>query len=147
MSRNKWMNIMKCLRFTHPNEVVAGGPQSRIEPFLNKLRHKCKSAIHPGLHLSVDEALILWKGRLHFRQYIKTKRSRFGIKVFLLCPGDPKWHGYSYDFEVYYGEASDFHTEETQGILSKSEEIVVRMLCDLLHVGHHVVRDSWYTSL
>ena len=33
MSRNKWMNIMKCLRFTHPNEVVAGGPQSRIDPF------------------------------------------------------------------------------------------------------------------
>ena len=53
----------------------------------------------------------------------------------------------THDFEVYYGEGSDFHSDETPVPLSKSEEIVVRMLCDLLDLGHHVVTDNWYTSL
>ena len=147
MSRNKWKNIMKCLRFTHQDTVVLGQPGTRIEPFLNKLRVKCRSCIHPGLHIAIDEALILYKGRLHFRQCIRTKRSRFGIKVFLNCPGDPKYQGYTYDFEVYYGEATNFYTPDNPGNLSVSEEIVVRLLCDLLDCGRHVVTDNWYTSL
>ena len=39
--------------------------------------------MNPGIHIAVDEALLLWKGRLIFRQIIKTKKSRFGIKAFL----------------------------------------------------------------
>ena len=147
MSRNKWKNIMKCLRFSHQDTVVLGQPGTRIEPFLDKLRVKCRSCIHPGLHIAIDEALILYKGRLHFRQCIRTKRSRFGIKVFLNCPGDPKYQGYTYDFEVYYGEATNFYTPDNPGNLSVSEEIVVKLLCDLLDCGRHVVTDNWYTSL
>ena len=147
MSRNKWMNIMKCLRFTHPEEVVPNKPQTRVEPFLDKLREKCRAAIYPGINISIDEALILFKGRLHFRQFIRTKRNRFGIKVFVMCPGDGKWQGYSYDFEVYYGEGTNFFTADSPGNLSKSEEIVVRLLMDLLGQGRHVITDNWYTSL
>lgn len=30
-------------------------------------------------------SLLLWKGRLFFKQYIPTKHSRFGIKLYVLC--------------------------------------------------------------
>ena len=60
---------------------------THIEPFLDLLRQKCQEHVNPGIHIAIDEALILWKGRLRFRQFIKTKRSRFGIKVFLPVQG------------------------------------------------------------
>ena len=40
-----------------------------------------RKVYQPSKQLSVDESLILFKGCLHFKQYIKTKRSRFGIKL------------------------------------------------------------------
>lgn len=44
-----------------------------------------KSAYIPDKNISIDEELMLWKGRLAFKQYIPNKRSRFGIKFFSLC--------------------------------------------------------------
>lgn len=74
------------------------------EPFLNLLREKCQLVTRPDKHITVDEALILYKGRVRFRQYIESKRARFGIKVFVLCPSEPGWNGYSWNFHLYYGK-------------------------------------------
>ena len=147
MSRNRFYSIMKFLRFSRLGDVIVGNPRSRIEPFLEILRRKCQEALHVGEHIAIDESLILWKGRLHFRQFIKTKRKRFGIKVYFLCPADQKLQGYSWDFEVYYG-ASNYNVADGYGDgLTKSEEIVVYLMRELLDDGRHVITDNWYTSL
>ena len=41
-----------------------------------------------GVFGPVDKSLILFKGRLHFHQYIKTKRARFSIKLYELTTSD-----------------------------------------------------------
>ena len=150
MSRNHFLNILKFLRFGSVDDADKNNQSTRIEPLLDILRQKCKDHVNPGLHIAIDEALILWKGRLRFRQFIKTKRSRFGIKVFITCPGDAKWYGYSYDFKIYYGKKSKFATEKSKSAKDKltlTEEIVVAMLGDLIGCGRHVITDNWYTSL
>ena len=76
MSRNRFFCILKFLRFSHcVEDVVASSSKSRIEPFLDKLREKCSRLLHPGRHLAIDESLMLFKGRLGFKQFIRTKRS------------------------------------------------------------------------
>uniref|UniRef100_A0A2H1WBY8 SFRICE_038628 n=1 Tax=Spodoptera frugiperda TaxID=7108 RepID=A0A2H1WBY8_SPOFR len=35
--------------------------------------------------LAIDESLILWKGRLSFRQYLKGKAHQYGIKLYVLA--------------------------------------------------------------
>ena len=52
-----------------------------------------------GKILSLDESLVLFRGRLSFKQYINTKRARFGIKLYQLCT----FNGILLDFIVYYG--------------------------------------------
>ena len=44
-----------------------------VRPVIDLLNERCKNVYFPGENLSVDESLILFKGRLKFRQYIKTK--------------------------------------------------------------------------
>jgi len=52
--------------------------------------------------LCVDEWLVLFKGRLSFRQFIRTKHARFGIKIFQLCTSI----GVLLDFLVYHGNST-----------------------------------------
>ena len=70
----------------------------------------------PGKNLSVDESLVSYKGQLKFKQYIKTKRARFGIKLYELATSD----GITLDFLIYCSKGmftnddpnSDFPTTE-----------------------------------
>lgn len=39
----------------------------------------------PFENLAINETLVLFKGRLPFQQYIPSKRSRFGVKLFVLA--------------------------------------------------------------
>ena len=114
---------------------------------MDLLEEKSTTLIDPGLNIAIDEALILWKGKLLFKQFIRTKRSRFGIKVFFTCPGDTKWQGYCYKFKIYYGKEAEYNVPEAGAELSKSEVIVIDMMSGLLDCGRHVVTDNWYSSL
>ena len=58
----------------------------------------------------------------------------------------------SWNIEVYYGKESDYHTPDAdvaadEEALTKSEEIVVKMLSGLLDMGRHCITDNWYTSI
>ena len=88
-------------------------------------------------------SLILYKGRLRFRQYIKTKRKRFGLKLFSLSPSSPKSRGYTWNFCLYSNRIYDdmLAIPELSG-LSKSEKVPVYLMLDLLNKGRHVVLDN-----
>ena len=146
MSRNGFNSIMKFLRFSPAQEVDKRRPKTRIQPFLDMLKVRFERAIDPGPNIGIDESLILWKGRLMFKQFIRTKRARFGIKIFFLCPSDPSWDGYSWSFEVYWGAQPAFDAPGEHG-LSKSEAVVARLMTNLFHTGRHVFCDSWYSSV
>lgn len=47
-----------------------------------------------------DESLMLWRGRLSFRQYMPQKRQKFGSKIFIICDVES---GYILDFILYTG--------------------------------------------
>ena len=151
MSRSRFRNITKMLRFalmTDCNQKFTA--EERLADFFKLLQERCTNNIHPGLHISIDEALVLFKGRLLFKQYIKLKRSRFGIKIFFSCPGDPNWQGYSYKFSIYYGKNSDLRvscvTEPEAASVRKSGRVVLHLMDGMLGQGRHVIVDNWYTS-
>ena len=156
MSRNMFQNILKFLRFSKREEVRPRTPKTRLESFLRLLRKKCKDNVHIGQHIAIDESLMLYKGRLFFKQFIKTKRARFGIKILFVCPGHPDWQGFSWDFEIYYGAGTEYSVDDDPDLeeddprgseLTKSEAIVVYLMQGLLGQDRHVIVDNWYASL
>ena len=80
------------------------GPRSdrlwKIRPAFDFLVDRFSSIFMPGKNLSMDESLLLSKGRLFFKQYIPKKRNRFGIKLFLLCNCETR---YILRFFIYTG--------------------------------------------
>ena len=59
----------------------------KVRKLLDLLTGKFKSNYTPSEYVTIDEAMIPFKGRLGFKQYIKDKPTKWGIKVFTLQIG------------------------------------------------------------
>ena len=57
----------------------------KIRKLLDLLLPRFTDVYSPERNLVVDETLIKFKGRVHFRQFIPIKPGRFGIKCFTLA--------------------------------------------------------------
>ena len=85
-------------------------------------------------------SLLLWKGRLLFKQYIPKKCNRFGIKLFVPC--DYKTC-YILDFIVYNGDRSNITFEKEFGYTGS---VVRTLLSPYLGKGHVLYVDNWYSN-
>ena len=88
MSRNRFQAILEFLHFNDNSQYDVNDPHRnklfKIRPVVEDLVQKFKTVYTPERNVAIDEELLLWKGRLGFKQYIPNKRSRFGIKMFSL---------------------------------------------------------------
>ena len=147
MSRDRFLSILKFLRFSMVADVKPGDASSRLNKFTEKLTDISMKNVDAGQHISIDEALMLYKGRLIFKQYIPAKRARFGIKMFVMCNADRNYYGYNWNFCIYYGKDSyEFAQSLDVSSLSKSEKVVVFLSQFVLGQGRHIVVDNWYSS-
>lgn len=106
------------------------------------LCHSFGNIFKPPECLSLDESLLLFKGRLHFRKYIPSKRERYGIKFFELC--DPA--GYVFNIEMYKGKFVDSGDGENT-YSSKIDKIVMKLMNPYLNKGHILCMDNFYNSI
>ena len=145
MTRNRFQLLLKFLHFNDNTQMPAADapfPDKlfKIRPLLDHLCEKFGEVYTPSCNISIDESLLLWKGRLAFKQYIPLKRARFGIKCFMLCEDS----GYTYRFKIYTGKEN---APQNQGTLSVSERVVVDLMEPLLEKGYHLYIDNWYSSI
>ncbi len=84
-SQDRFLLLLRCLHFTNSARVSHHDPLHKIRRIFTAITSSFRRVFVPYKDLCVDESLMKWKGRLAFRQYILTKRSRFGVKFFVLC--------------------------------------------------------------
>lgn len=97
---------------------------------------KMANIYYPGKNLCIDESMVLWRGRLLFRQYIKNKRHKYGLKLYMLTEPD----GVILKFAVYTGQLDNF------GGKGHAANIVLHLMEEHLDVGHSVFMDNYYNS-
>ncbi|CAG5055107.1 unnamed protein product [Parnassius apollo] len=111
--------------------------KDKIEKFINAITKSFMECYKPYKQLSLDESLLLFRGRLAFRQYIKSKKVRYGIKFFELTTSD----GYVLNIMMYSGKDTTARTG------NKSEKIVLRLMRPYLLKGHQLYMDNYYNSV
>eukprot|EP00117_Sycon_ciliatum_P005510 scpid106035/ scgid9430/ PiggyBac transposable element-derived protein 4 len=98
MPRDCWCVISTFIHFASNQTADADGEWRKVvRPLLKMITNRFLEAYTPWMNISIDEELVVWCGQLPFRQYILSKRARFGIKVFALCESS----GYMSNFIVY----------------------------------------------
>ena len=111
-TRNKYLSILRYLHFADSNTEEEGKLQ-KIQLIVENLRKRFEKAVIPWENLCIDESLMLCKGRLSFKQYVPSKRHRFGVKLFMLCDCYTK---FVLNFIVYTGAETDIDNHFELGI-------------------------------
>ena len=91
----------------------------------------------PNKNISIDESMMFWKGRLVFRQHVKNKRHKYGIKFYELCKSD----GIVLKVKIYSDE-----TTLHKHLLDQTGAIVLDLMEKFLGNGFHLYNDSFYNS-
>ncbi len=139
-SQDRFLLLLRCLHFTNIARVSYHDPLHKIRRIFIGITSSFRRVFVPYKDLCVDESLMKWKGRLAFRQYIPTKRSRFGVKFFILCD---VLTGYVQDMVIYTGSTTDICHYEGLGI---SGSVVMTLLAPYLGKGRVLYVDNWYSS-
>ena len=73
----------------------------KVRALLERFRKCCLAYWVPGINQAIDEMMIRFKGRLGWRQYMKDKPIKFGIKMWGLAESTL---GYITNFDIYCGK-------------------------------------------
>nr|XP_042912958.1 piggyBac transposable element-derived protein 4-like [Parasteatoda tepidariorum] len=145
MQRNRFLKILRCLHLSDRESEVPANNENyhkmqKLYPFMADIRMNFRKCMNPYKDVSVDEALIKYKGRLGFVQYLPLKPGKRGIKVWMLCTSR---FGYVLNFEVYCGK-NDKVPRSGKGLGYD----VIQHLCECLkNPGHNIYFDRFFTSV
>lgn len=125
-----------CLCFIKKDDIKT----SRLHKSKQVLNHNNQN-IHKlyyfGRILLLDEALLLWRGWLTFRQYIPNKRAKYGIKLYELCTPD----GFILACLVYT-DKDTLHTE-----ICHAHALVTKLGARYFVNGHTLNLENYYNSV
>lgn len=141
MARDRYLLLLRLLHFCNNDDSKPGNRLYKLDMVLEEFKCSFHQSFTPFENLCIDESLILYKGRLSFKQFIRTKRHRFGIKLFVLTDVETD---YVLDFIVYTGSST--RIRDTDPNLGISGAIVATLMEPYLGKGHNLYTDNWYTS-
>ena len=149
MPRARYLMIMRFLHFNDntqcpPRNSPAFDKLFKIRPLLNYFSEIFPQLFTPDQNICVDESLVKFTGRLGIKQFIPSKRARYGVKLYKLCD---RATGYTYAFRVYEGKDTQLHPPECPDYLGSSGKVVWDLIYPLLEKGYHLYVDNFYTSL
>ena len=103
MTKNRFENISRFFHFNDSSVEPRRGDDGfdrlyKVRPILTHFNAKIPELYKPGKHISVDEGMIGFKGRLSFRQYMPAKPTKYRIKVWMAADAS---NGFVINHEVY----------------------------------------------
>ena len=143
------MKISQYLHLNNKSKELPRGDANhdklfKVRPLLDAVVVLIKSEYLPSKCVSIDEAMIPFKGRLGMKQYSICHRNlqkptKRGIKVWECADSA---NGYVGDLSVYTGKERGMNTEQGLGY-----RVVYKLTRPLVGKNHHVVIDHFFSSI
>jgi hypothetical protein len=108
-----------------------------MRTIFDKLNEAYAKYYSPTEHLEIDEIIVLFKGRVVFKQYTPKKHKRFGIKIYKQC--DSK--GYTYML-VYLGR----DRKRATALMTATYATVTGLTTRIENFGHKLYMDNFFPS-
>lgn len=135
MSRDRFFLILRALNVQNDERTDS---IFKIKSLIDLFNDTVNTVYYPLRELTIDESLILWKGRLFFRQYIKGKAHKYGIKLYILADAN----GIILKIHVYAG-SQDLQV----GGRNHIKKVVHLLMEKYIEKGHSLYLDNYYTSV
>ncbi|KAM9307115.1 piggyBac transposable element-derived protein 4-like [Pholidichthys leucotaenia] len=142
MSRTRFRDILKYMRFDNRATRAERQAIDKLAAFRDiwtMFVAQLPKYYIPGTDLCVDEQLVAFRGRCSFRQYIPSKPSKYGIKIWWNC--DAETH-YPLKGDIYLGRQPGEQREVGQGA-----RVVKDLTSPWRRSGRNVTADNFFTSI
>jgi hypothetical protein len=136
ITRDRFLLILKFWHFSY-DTADDTDKLKKIRDTYNMILERIQILLEPGRYLIIDESMIPWRGRLKFRQYIKNKSHKYGVKLYKLCTPA----GYTRNLIIYTGKG-DGGREMNHG-----KKTVLKLITGLENKGRIIITDNFYNSL
>ena len=138
--RDRFLQLLRCFHLSDPSDP--GAPKDRIHKIrrLNNLIVKQSQAVYyPTRHLTIDEAMVGFKGRTKLKQHIPAKSADTGFKIWMLVDCETN---YVFNFQIFQGKGEE-------GPESGQSQRVVNDLITPLdqHRWHIIGMDGFFSSV
>lgn len=143
MTRNRFVEILSNLHVNDNSAISKDNPDKlhKLRPLIDNLNTKFKSVYKGTRELSVDESMIIFKGRSTLKQYNPMKPIKRGYKLWCLCDQ----RGYTLKFEIYQGKNADVEAEFlTYGL---GERVVLSLTKEEWGKQRIIVFDNYFSSI
>jgi hypothetical protein len=99
-SRDRFKQLLRFFRVvTLAEDAADRNPLPHVRSLAATLNASFAAHAAPSQHLTLDEAMVAYKGRSPIKQYIPSKPHKWGYKIWCLASDDYLLH-----FEVYAGK-------------------------------------------
>ena len=146
LPRNRFAQILSNLHLAD-NEAIPNNNNNdklyKVRSFISAMNANYVKLYNVSQNLSIDESMILFKGRHSIKQYCPKKPIKRGYKLWMQADMD----GYISRFDVYQGKNTEVEHEENTEVFGLSEKVVSTMVDDLHDKHHQVYFDNYFSSI
>ena len=143
MPRNRFDKLNQYLHLNDnsnalPREDANYDKLFKVRPLLDAITKQFREVYNPAQNLSIDEAMIAFKGRLSIQQYMSMKPIKRGIKVWCCASSE---NGFVSALQVYTGKKD--------GVVEcdLSSRVVKDLTRTFTRKNHHVFCDNSFSSV
>jgi hypothetical protein len=143
-SKWRWAQIKRFFKVSDPikDPENKGNKIYKVKEVWDDFIQRCRANYWPAQQVGIDEAIKRFKGRCSFKQYIKSKPVRWGLKVFAVCCSAT---GYLWNAAIYCGRNDQEDSEKKE--MGATHSIALSLLEPLAYKNHIVHMDNFYTSI
>ena len=143
ITRDRFFDISRYLHFVDNTHLPGRTDPNyhrlqKVKPIIDAITSACLSIYNPSANLSIDEAMIAFKGRSAIKQYMPKKPTKRGIKVWVRSDST---NGFICQFNVYTGK--DGNTTE----VGLGGNVVIKLTRSIIGRNHRLFMDNFFTSV
>ena len=143
MKRDRYFHILRFLHFTDNRNAGDWVDKKfdrvwKMHNLFEILNTAFSKFYNPSEYLAIQDVIVLFKGRVVFRQYIPRKDKRYGVKLYKLCDST----GYTYNIKLYLGEDEQLTSQH----LTAQHATVRELTKKVEGRGHKLYMDSFFSS-
>ena len=144
MPLTRFKVLMRCLHVNDNSTVIPRGQSGfdklhKVRPLINEVNRNSLEQYSPHREVSIDEAMVPFKGRSTIKQFMPQKPIKRGFKVW--CRADA-CNGFINQIEVYTGKNPDGPRETELG-----KKVVHALTAPLGGKGYFVFFDNFFSSV
>jgi hypothetical protein len=144
MSVNRYEQLTRAF---HLNDSTQNPPRGdpthdklhKIRPVIDNAKEKFPALYQPHKNLAVDEAMVKFKGRCGFLQYLPSKPCKWGIKSWAIADSESF---YLLNFDIYTGKETAQNNN-----LPLGTRVVTNLVAPYYNKAHHIYFDNFFTSV